>query len=290
MELRQLEYFHEICRLGSVTATASELNVSQPSVTVGIRKLEEELGLPLFHRANRRLTLTSAGEDFLRDVKLILAKVEDAGKKMRDYRTEPKGVVRIGITPMMGTVLLPPVIARYQKEFPEVEIRVVEEGSLSISTLLDEGRLDLGIMIVRDLPANFAMTPVRRGKIMACLPPEHRLSGRGEVGLSELRDDPFILFREDTFSRQLIIRECRNLGFEPRIVFSSSQVGTVAGLVREGMGIAFFVEDIARTLDSLAVCRLSPRLELETAVVWNRDRYQSISAANLVNAFVGDNS
>ena len=288
MELRQLEYFREICRQGSVTAAATALNVSQPSVTAGIKRLEEELGVLLFDRANRRLAVSHVGDEFRKDAEAILAMVEDARLKIQDYRSKPRGLVRIGITPMMSVTLLPPVVARYQEMYPEIEMHVMEEGSLSIAERLKRGELDLGILITQSLPSGLASAPIRRGEILACLSPGHRLADSVEIPLAELKDEPFILFHEDTYSRQLILRECRRLGFEPHVVFASSQIGTVAGLVREGMGIAFFFEDIANTLDSIEFRPLVPRLELEAGVVWNERRYLSMPTRHLIRAFVGN--
>jgi DNA-binding transcriptional LysR family regulator len=86
--------------------------------------------------------------------------------------------------------------------------------------------------------------PITRGQILACLPPGHPLGRHGRIPFQALRDQPLILIREDTSSRKIILEECAKLGFTPRIVFSSNQIGTIMELVRQKVGISFFIEEV----------------------------------------------
>ena len=281
MEIRQLEYFREVCRFENITKAAESLNVSQPSVTVGIQQLEAELGLALLHRINKRISITQEGRQMLVQVERILSLVSETKNMMFDYQDEPQGRLRIGITPMMS-VLFPAKLAEFQRGNPKVEMEVIEEGSLSISTLLEKGELDLGILISRNLAPSLAHRLICRGEILVCLPLTHRLAGKQEVSLLDLKDESFILFHEDTYTRKLIMSECARLKFDPKIVFSSSQIGTVAGLVKEGMGVTFFFADLAQKLESVAVIPLAEHLEIEAGVAWNRNRYLKKAASKLI--------
>jgi len=285
MELRQLEYFQAACRLATITRAAEELHVSQPSVTSGIQSLERELGTRLLDRGRRRVSATEDGLLFLRRVDGILALVRDAAAELRDRRSPERGSLRIGITPMMGTIVVPSAIARFRKAYPLVELSIVEEGSIAIAARLAQGELDVGVMIVSDLPAGLASTTIGRGRLLACLPPSHPLARQAAISFDMLRDEPLILFREDTYSRRLITQECARHRFEPRVVFSSSQVGTVIGLVRQGVGIAFFIEDIAAAQKRVAVRPLVESLELQTGLAWNAERYLPRAARAFIEGF-----
>ena len=287
MELRQLEYFQAAGRLSNITAAADRLHVSQPSVTTGIKSLENELGVKLLDRSRKRISLTSEGRIFLQRADDILALVSDAIAQMNDLRLVQVGTIRIGITPMMGAALFPSALANFQKEYPNVRMAVAEEGSLSIASQLEKGELDIGIMITSDMPAGLKGMPIRRGQIVVCLPPGHPLGEYERIPFERLSDEPFILFGEDTYSRHLILRECARLQFSPRIVFSSSQIGTVIGLVSRGVGISFFMEDIVRDERSVLVRPLAeaprprrgPRLESETIHVPGRDSFRRFVSA-----------
>ena len=282
MEIRQLEYFREVCRHENITRACEVLHISQPSVTVSIKRLESELGVELFHRINKRLSLTEEGRQMLNQAERILSLIDDTKNMMLDFHDEPQGLLRIGITPMMS-VLFTSNLAKFQRNYPRVEIEVIEEGSLSISALIEKGELDLGVIISKNLPSCLAHQPICRGNIVACLPKTHRFADKKEVSLIELKKDPFILFHEDTYTRQLIMNECTKLNFTPKVVFSSSQIDTVEGLVKESMGVSFFFSDLAKRLDSVAIIPLAERLELEAGAVWNSEKYLSSAAKKLID-------
>lgn len=284
MELRQLEYFLEVCRTKNITRAAEALFVSQPSVTTSIKRLEAELGVELLMRTNKRITVTQEGELFLRQAAKILDLVEDTAHMMADYRQEPQGILNLGITPMMS-VLFPAILAEYQRTYPQVTLKVVEEGSVSLASHLGRGELDLGILITGNLAEELSCMPILQGQILACLPPDHHLAGCDAISLADLKEESFILFQEDTYTRQLIMNSCTALQFSPKVVFSSSQIGTVSGLVKAGMGISFFFESIARSLDSVVTKPLTEPLTLEAGLAWNRERYQSKAAEKLIELF-----
>lgn len=284
MELRQLEYFQAALRLGNITKASEALHVSQPSVTVAIKKLETELGLTLLDRSGRRISPTPEGRTFIARVDAILAAVGDAAAEMRDHRSLVKGSIRIGITPMMGAVLFPNAYARFRDEYPDFQISLVEEGTLSLQSHLEKGEIDLGIMVVSDLPTGLASLPLEQGRIMACMKPGHPLSAYGEIPFGLLKDQPFILFQGDTYSRQMILKECARFRFSPNIAFSSSQIGTVMGLVRQGAGIAFFMEELTRGQESIVVRPLADPLVISVGLAWNPGRYMSKAARAFIDS------
>ncbi len=285
MELRQLEYFQAVARLGSVTKAAEQQNVAQPSVSVAIKKLEAELGVKLLDRSRKKSALTPEGRIFLQRVNYILGCLQDSIVEMNDYRMPQKGSVRIGITPIMGALLFPHAFANFQKQNPEVNVTVVEEGSLIIRNQLEQGELDLGIMITSNIPAPLDVFPITSGQIYVCLSHNDPLGDYASIPLKKLRDHSFILFKEDTYIRQLILEECARLQFSPRIAFSSSQIGTVLGLVEQGMGISFFLEEIVRERSEIVSRPLSEPLFLEVGLAWNKKRYLSKTAKIFIESF-----
>lgn len=285
MELRQLEYFRMVCRENNITRAAAKLHVSQPSVTIGIRKLEEELGVRLLDRSQKQITLTAEGRTFLQGAEEILARVSDLTAEMNDLRLLQKGTLRIGITAIMGAFLFPSAFARFQKAYPNVRITVLEEGSLSIRNRLESGDLDIGIMITSNLPPRLESVPITTGQILVCLPDGHPLGKRSSIPFEELKEQPFILFREDTYSRQIILEECAKFQFTPRIVFSSGQIGTILELVRQGVGISFFIEDVVRKQVGIVVRPLAGPLRLVAGLAWYKDRYLSKTARAFIGSF-----
>jgi DNA-binding transcriptional LysR family regulator len=270
----------------SITKAAGELHVSQPSVTVAIQKLEEELGVPLFDRSQKQIALTSEGQACLRRTDDILARIRDLVSEMNDYRFAQKGIIKIGITPVIGAYFFPAALARFQKIHPRVQVAVIEEGSLSLRKRLARGELDLTMMITSKTSSHLETVPVAKGQLLTCFSRHNPLGKLRKIPFAKLRDQPFIMFREDTYSRQMILDECARNHFTPRIVFSSSQIESVMGMVGQGVGISFLLDAIVTKYPEVVGRPLSKPLLLEAGLAWSKDRYLSKAAKLLMDSFL----
>ncbi|MDU2064006.1 MAG: LysR family transcriptional regulator [Sporomusaceae bacterium] len=283
MDLRQLEYFQVVGKVKSITKAAQQFHIAQPSVSVAIQKLEEELGVQLLDRGQRQIDLTVEGKIFLGRVDEILGKLAESIKEMHDYRLLQKGSIKIGVTPIVGAFFFPLLFAEFAREFPQFELHFVEEGSLSIRRRLEQGELDIGIMILSNAPPELSSVPVASGEILLCLPLDHPLSQAKQVPFSELAKYPFILFREDTYFRKVIMEEAAKHHFTPRIVFASRQIETVLGLVEQGVGISFVLDAIAAKHGNIVTRKLSEPLYIEAGVAWYEGRYLSKAAKAFID-------
>jgi DNA-binding transcriptional LysR family regulator len=281
-----MEYFQRAARMRNITKAANELYVSQPSITVAIQKLEEELGVQLFDRSQKQITLTPEGQVFLKRTDDILARMRDLISEMKDYRFAKKGIIRIGITPIIGAYFFPAALARFQRIHPQVQVAVIEEGSLSLSKKLERGDLDLTMMITSKISSHFETALVAKGQLLACFSRRNPLSKFKTIAFKKLRDQPFIMFHEDTYSRQMIMDECARNRFAPHIVFSSSQIETIMAMVGQGVGISFLLDTIVKRYPGVVGRPLSKPLLIEAGLAWSRDRYLSKSARLLMNSFL----
>lgn len=282
-----MEYFQRAGRLGSITKAAGELHISQPSVTVAIQKLEEELGVPLFDRSQKKqISLTPEGQVCLKRTDDILARIRDLISEMNDYRLAEKGMIKIGITPVIGAYFFPAALSRFQKAHPRVKVTVFEEGSLSLTKRLARGELDLTMMITSKTSSHLETVTVAKGQLLACFSRHNPLSKLEKIPFAKLRDESFIMFREDTYSRKMILDECARNKFTPRIVFSSSQIETVMGMVGHGVGISFLLDTIVTKYPEVVGRPLSNPLLLEAGLAWSKDRYLSKAATLLMHSFL----
>lgn len=282
MELRQLKYFQLVCYWGSITNAAEQAHIAQPAMSIAIQKLEEELGAQLLDRSQKKIKVTSAGNIFLKRVEDILNRVENSILEIKDYSSFHLESLRIGIPPMLGAMLFPYIFSKFQKEHPYLDLIVIEEGSLTIADLLEKGELDIGIIIISNLSYRLNTIPITTSEIFVCLPIDHSLTKFSRIPFQELRGEQFLLFKEDTFSHQLVVEECMKNQFSPRIVISSSQIETIIGLVEQGVGISFLLEPIARKHANVASLPLVNPLFVKAGLAWNTDRYLS----NATQAFI----
>jgi LysR family transcriptional regulator, nitrogen assimilation regulatory protein len=146
MELRSLQYFVRIAELGSITRAAAHLHLAQPALTRHVQRLEAELGVALFMRANRGVRLTEAGERLFDSAVRILRDVERTGDEIRAHDAHPSGRVILGITPTLCPVLVPELFRRMRGEFPRVDLKVMHAGMVRLEEFLIDGRVDLALL------------------------------------------------------------------------------------------------------------------------------------------------
>ena len=283
MELRQLEYFQVVSRLKSISKAAEEVHISQPSVTIAIRKLEEDLGILLLDRSQRQITLTSEGLIFSRHVNDILARIEGSVSEMKDLGSLKMGSIKIGIPPMVGVFLFPQIFAGFRKQYPNLKLTVIEVGSLAIQNLLEQGRLDIGIITKSYTSSFLEIFPITTGQIHVCLHPGHPLSNLSSIPFKSLSDQPFILLKEDTYNRQTVMEECKKNHFAPQIIFSSSQIDTIISLVELDLGISFLIDVIAQKYPMIHSRPLADPMQSPVVLAWNRERYLSKAAGAFID-------
>src|ERR1051326_6907674 len=192
MEMHQLAYFESVSRHLHFTRAADELNVSQPSVSQQIRKLEMELGAPLFHRMKRRVALTEAGKTFLPHARAVLQRVEEARLEVQELSGMRKGALAVGAPPSVGTHLLPRALAAFSRRHPGINVTFREAGSRTLIGLLEDGELDLAVVIQPIRHPALATQPLLEEELLLAVPRAHALAiGARRVRLAQLRDEPF---------------------------------------------------------------------------------------------------
>src|SRR5271154_3356590 len=146
MELRSLHYFVRIAELGSITRAAAHLHVAQPALTRHVQRLEEELNVALFTRANRGVRLTEAGQKLLDGATRILRDIERTGDEIRAQDAHPSGKIILGITPTLCPVLVPELFARMRRDYPMIELKVMHAGMVRLEEFVIDGRVDIALL------------------------------------------------------------------------------------------------------------------------------------------------
>src|SRR5579885_1042668 len=148
MEVRQLRYFLAVAECGSFTRGAEKVAVSQPSLSVQIAALEEELGAPLFDRLGRHVALTEAGRMFREHAERVLREMELAAQSIRELSGAEHGRLLGGAVSTVNSYLVPPVVCRFKQRFPRVHLQVQALPSSAIEAELAANRLDLGVCLL----------------------------------------------------------------------------------------------------------------------------------------------
>src|SRR5439155_6283981 len=191
MELRSLAYFVRIAELGSITRAASHLRLAQPALTRHVQRLEEELGVALFTRANRGVRLTEAGEKLLEGASRILRDVERTGDEIRAQDAQPSGRIILGITPTLCPILVPELFARLRRDYPRVELKVMHAGMVRLEEFVIDGRVDIALLSELSRSRLILSTRLAQEEMVLVTRPGARSAGI--VDGDELSKTPLIL-------------------------------------------------------------------------------------------------
>lgn len=282
MELRQIRYLLEIVRSGGFSRASKTLGIAQPSLSIAVQKLEDELGVTLLNRQERRITLTAEGRAFLERARQIDDLAKSVIQEMEEFRGLERGEIRVGIPGMLGAYYFPPIIAGFRKEYPNLKLSVVSDGANRIQSMVESGELDAGIVATGDFPDTIAWQPVAREEMVACVSKNHHMSAKTSITLNELSGEPLFLFNEGYFQRRYLTEAMMQSGLVPDIVFETNLVPLLKTVVAGGGGVATLLK-IAVTEPELVAIPFDPPIYIDAAVVWKKNAYLS----KATKAFLG---
>ena len=272
MELHQLRYFVAVAELHHFTRAARNLRIAQPSVSRAIRVLEEELGTPLFHRMKGNVALTSAGEVLLPWARRVLADVDGAALEVRELADLRRGRLAVGATPSLTTTLLPPALARFHAAFPGVELVLHEAGSRDLVRELEQGALDVALVILPLRHEMLETTPLLREELVVAVAPDHALASRKTIAIADLKGVPLVMFRDGYDLRASTLAAFRRAGFEPTLALEGGEMDGVLRLAAAGLGVAVVPSLVIDPAGPLRAVRLADPLTRTIGFANRRDR------------------
>lgn len=286
MDIRQLQYFVEVARQRSFTKAAHTLHVSQPSISKMLKALEEELGVVLLDRTERKMELTDVGELVYDHATKVLQLMNSLSSSIGEIRNLERGRVKMGMMPTVGSFLLPNVIALFKKEYPGIDIEMKEYSAKLLEIHVEQGNIDVGLTVLPADTEKFEVVPLLAEDLVAIVHREHWLAGREAVSLAELRDEAFILFTEEYAIHDVVKQACLSCGFEPRVAYMSSLWDFVGELVATRLGISLVPGSIVRRLNNseLRTVNLSaPVIDWQYAFIFRKDHYLSHAARAFIS-------
>lgn len=284
MEIRQLEYFVSVVETSSFTRAAEKQYVSQPCITHSIRKLEEDLGVDLFDRSQKKALLTDEGKLFYTRACKLLHDLQDTMTEMNDLRNLARGTIKLAIPPMIGSCLFPYLFTSFQTQYPHLTLNVYEEGSFAANRLIEQEELDLGIIILpEENHGTLETLRLTQQEILLAVSSDHHLANKKSVTFADLRQEKFILLKTNFFHRHAVLKRCKAEGVDPTIVFNSGQIETVKSLVAHGVGISFLMRMALERLPSIVGVSLDPPLHVQIGLAWKKGRQLSPSSRAFIN-------
>lgn len=281
MNLIQLNYFHTVCDCGSVSEAAELLHISQPSLSVAIKELEREYGVHLFYRHYRGMSLTEEGKTLYRISRDLLHQSDRIEKIMLDLGKGRKKL-RIGIPPMIGSLLLPTLYGEFLPLHPEISLEITEGGRHELQHLLSEGQLDMIFS-----PHNTSFYPsfsyrnLCRMEIVCCASEKNPIAALKKVSPNDLRDVSVVLFEDGFFQTEKIRKWFSEEEISPKLILQTKQLSTINRMISENLAVGFLFR--ALTEDDPTLCAISakPSLFVEIGLVWQKGAYPLSSMEKL---------
>ncbi len=286
MELYQLEYFMEAARQRNFTRAAAQLHLAQAALSEQMRKLETELGTPLFTRGRRETVLTAAGETLRQHAEGLLERADAAKRAVQDVVGLRSGRLAIGTIPSVSACLLPGVIAAFRKLHPLIELALFEGTSEAVAQSVESGRVEFGIVQLPTTSGSFDEQMLFTEPFVVLVAKANPAAKQKTISLAKLADKPFILYKGR--ARDTALTACRAAGFEPRIACESSELETIRSLVAAGLGIAILPQLATRepTPGCTVVCLCDNPAERQVALL-SRSGHKASPSAAVFRAMLG---
>ena len=286
MELYTMRYVLAVAELGSFSLASQACHVGQPALSQQVARLEKELGLALFTRSSRGVSLTEAGREFVRRAGEIVQRADALQAEMALYAGVRRGTLNLGIITSLQCIDFGGLLSAFCGSYPDVSVNIVQDGTHRLLELLMDRKIDAAFLNrpMSGIPSGLAFVKLGEDVYSLAVPTLHPLAKREQASLRELRDEHFIFHQTGQVASELCLAACRAAGFEPNIVCRSASPTTGLYMVQGGLGVALLPSEefSARKLKGITELKLKEKIVKEVGAAWRKD-----ISSPLVDAIVG---
>lgn len=267
MDLYQLEYFRILCKYGSYTNASQELNVSQPAISMAVKKLEEECGGDIIDRSRKTFALTQKGETLLTWAIVIHNDVENMQQALGAYSAKQREVVRLAFPMPLCPELMTEIIPAYSQVHTDTALHIIQAGHTTIASNLMKGWTDLGVFCKDMLTTALDSKHYKNLEYMACFSPTHPFNNCDTITPEMLREETLII-PKGANSLTVAIREYFQVfGIEPHIELADVYPDDIWQLAHQGKGVVF----VPKHKQGDHCAPLSPPLYSQLVIAWRKD-------------------
>jgi DNA-binding transcriptional LysR family regulator len=259
LSLREIEYVLTVAAEENITRAAEKLYIAQPSLSQAIKKIEDEIGHPLFTRVRNRIKLTEEGQLFVEAGQHINKTVRDLENKLHGLSQIDFGHLSIGMPLHLGAFVIPKALSIYKKRFPNVDIELHENTSSELENMIVNGTVDLAIMPLPFGNPNICFQPLLSSRMVLIMAKDNPLNafaydaGLGEkyqyFNLKKAANEPFIIGNRGQRIRSVTELIFKKAAISPRIALYSKNIETIKNIAATGVGLAIIPEQYLKQED-----------------------------------------
>jgi DNA-binding transcriptional LysR family regulator len=275
MNLQQLGYFKQLADTGNFTRAAKKIGIAQPALSIAIKKLELGLGLNLINRSDKHDLLTAEGKVLYQSAVQLLANAEQVTLQMQELKDLKSGVVRFGVSAMMGSYYFPQVLAAFKQQYPNINVQLYEQGTATLETMLLNGEVDIALIRDDQQSSQLRYVDFIEEPIMAGMPADHPLANGKSITLYTFCQQPLVLFREGYYLRETISQYSQQHNLPLDIKLETNLIELQKSLVKNNLGITNCLSKIMQSDQDLVCLPFSPPIVLKLGLAWKKNHYLS---------------
>ncbi|MET7638115.1 LysR family transcriptional regulator [Streptomyces sp. NPDC005438] len=264
----RLAQFAAVARHEHMTRAATELAVPQSTLSRAMARLEADLGVDLFARNGRRVSLTTAGRGFLTSVERALTSVERAAETLRTDADPASGKVAFGFLHTLGSETVPGLLRAFRADHPRIRFALVQNYGEAMLERLRAGELDLCLTSPVPNEPDLVARRLDEQRLRLVVPEDHRLGTRRRIRLAECAEEMFVTLEPGYGMRRITDDLCAEAGFRPRIAFEGEEAETLRGLVAAGLGVALLPPPAVPRPGVRELTVTAPRAVREIGLAW----------------------
>ena len=291
LSLRQIRYFVAAAEAGQISKAAIGLNISQSAVTAAVQGLEAHLNARLFDRHAVGISLTYEGHQFLQRARHVLTAVQEATRITTRSRDAIEGRLRVAMTYTVAGYFMPPHIARFQRNFPKIELELHERPRPEIERGLVSGEFDLALLLTSNLAdtEGIASETLLRSRRRLWLNSDHHLLRKQVVSLADVAAQPYVMLTVDE-AAQTASAYWRKTAYRPHVIFRTSSVEAIRSMVSTGMGVTVLSDMVYRPwslegerIEAVTLADAVPSMDV--GIAWARHRQPRPIAMAMIEHF-----
>lgn len=291
MDIDYINEFVTLEKIRNYLDAADELHLAQSSLSRHIQRMEEDLGVTLFNRTTRGITLSDAGKLFLPYAQKIAQLQKEYSTLLNQWMKSDSTTINIGVMPVMAQYKITDLIAQFQQENSNFSVNIIEgDANTNLRQMLLNDKCDfIFINHADDYPPNWGIIPFVSDYLVAVLPSMHPLAKQSltSIPLRLLQNEPFLLLSKESHIRTMCDDACKEAGFEPHLRFSSSRAENLIDLVSKGMGISILTYRTASYFApaNVTLLKIEPQIPLQLNLVYKTDKRQNLMVVRFMKMF-----
>lgn len=272
MNITQLRYFNEICKYNNISKAADVCHVSQPSVSVSIKTLEEECGYKLFYRKNNQIQITPEGKAFLKITRAFLQEYENYYKKAIDIGTRQNWTLHLGLPSVMGTFFFDRIVPDFAIRYPNINLRIYEISTLDGIKKVYDNELDFLLGINNPEYHTYCKSkPVMSTNLVAVVNKDNPLAKKKKITPAMLKNQPLVLISKGSYHYQHITKLLE--GIDANIIAESTQISTIKYLLQQDYAATITYKEIFENDKEFVNIPLDQPIPADIHIFWHKNAY-----------------